>query len=193
MVEYLVGDGPNNRYALICSQCRSHNGMALRDEFEYLSFRCAYCYQLNPARKKKPTLEVVGVADSTHPPNRERMGSTASNKDDEVQVNMLTSYFIDICVHGLYVFCRVVMPKGMLLWKQHLAPPIPQPDIVMGASQVEGQNPRVRKVVLRIKPFSIGYSYDSIDHVYRAAARYIEGVPTHVHVYRCVCVCIVLV
>ena len=83
MVEYLVGDGPNNRYALVCSQCHSHNGMALRDEFEYLSFRCAYCYQLNPARKKKPTL---GVADPTHPAPRERMSSTASNKDDEAQV-----------------------------------------------------------------------------------------------------------
>jgi hypothetical protein len=86
MVEYLVGDGPNNRYALVCSQCHSHNGMALRDEFEYLSFRCAYCYQLNPAKKKKPTLDVVGVADSAHPAPRERMGSTASNKDDETQV-----------------------------------------------------------------------------------------------------------
>lgn len=26
MVEYLVGDGPSNRYALICKQCASHNG-----------------------------------------------------------------------------------------------------------------------------------------------------------------------
>ena len=36
VVEYLVGDGPNNRYALICKQCQSHNGMALREEFEYI-------------------------------------------------------------------------------------------------------------------------------------------------------------
>ncbi len=36
MVEYLVGDGPSNRYALICKQCQSHNGMALREEFEYI-------------------------------------------------------------------------------------------------------------------------------------------------------------
>ena len=35
MIEYLVGDGPNNRYALICHQCCSHNGMALKEEFEY--------------------------------------------------------------------------------------------------------------------------------------------------------------
>ncbi|KAM7407426.1 hypothetical protein PAMA_003243 [Pampus argenteus] len=36
VIEYLVGDGPQNRYALICQQCLSHNGMALREEFEYV-------------------------------------------------------------------------------------------------------------------------------------------------------------
>lgn len=35
-VEYLVGDGPANRFALVCRQCESHNGMALKDEFPYL-------------------------------------------------------------------------------------------------------------------------------------------------------------
>lgn len=55
LVEYLVGDGPNNRYALICSQCHSHNGMALKEEFEFIAFRCCYCYQLNPAKKHRPT------------------------------------------------------------------------------------------------------------------------------------------
>ncbi|XP_045926444.1 endoplasmic reticulum junction formation protein lunapark-B isoform X1 [Micropterus dolomieu] len=54
VIEYLVGDGPQNRYALICQQCFSHNGMALKEEFEYLAFRCAYCYFLNPARKTRP-------------------------------------------------------------------------------------------------------------------------------------------
>uniref|UniRef100_A0A8D0GKJ7 Endoplasmic reticulum junction formation protein lunapark n=1 Tax=Sphenodon punctatus TaxID=8508 RepID=A0A8D0GKJ7_SPHPU len=54
IVEYLVGDGPQNRYALICQQCFSHNGMALKEEFEYVAFRCAYCFFLNPARKTRP-------------------------------------------------------------------------------------------------------------------------------------------
>ncbi|XP_044738647.1 endoplasmic reticulum junction formation protein lunapark-B isoform X4 [Chrysoperla carnea] len=60
MVEYLIGDGPNNRFALICKNCQSHNGMALREEFEYISFRCCYCYTYNPARKLRavaPKLE----------------------------------------------------------------------------------------------------------------------------------------
>ena len=35
MAEYFVGDGPSYRYALICKICRGHNGMALKDEFEY--------------------------------------------------------------------------------------------------------------------------------------------------------------
>lgn len=54
MVDYLVGDGPSNRYALICQKCSSHNGMALKEEFEYLSFCCCYCSHFNSARKKKP-------------------------------------------------------------------------------------------------------------------------------------------
>ncbi|XP_061143451.1 endoplasmic reticulum junction formation protein lunapark-A [Syngnathus typhle] len=54
VLEYLVGDGPQNRFALICQQCVSHNGMALKEEFEYVAFRCAYCYFLNPARKSRP-------------------------------------------------------------------------------------------------------------------------------------------
>ncbi|KAJ3592735.1 hypothetical protein NHX12_007862 [Muraenolepis orangiensis] len=54
VIEYLVGYGPQNRYALICQQCLSHNGMALKEEFEYVAFRCAYCYLLNPARKTRP-------------------------------------------------------------------------------------------------------------------------------------------
>lgn len=55
MVDYLVGDGPSNRYALICKSCFNHNGMALKEEFEYLSFRCCYCSAFNPALKKRPT------------------------------------------------------------------------------------------------------------------------------------------
>ncbi|KAG7282223.1 hypothetical protein CRUP_038391, partial [Coryphaenoides rupestris] len=54
VIEYLVGYGPQNRYALICQQCLSHNGMALKGEFEYVAFRCAYCYFLNPAQKTRP-------------------------------------------------------------------------------------------------------------------------------------------
>ena len=36
LVDYILGDGPHNRFALICSECKSHNGMALQEEFEFI-------------------------------------------------------------------------------------------------------------------------------------------------------------
>ncbi|TNN60347.1 Protein lunapark-A [Liparis tanakae] len=88
VIEYLVGDGPQNRYALICQQCLSHNGMALKEEFEYVAFRCAYCYFLNPARKTRPqaprlaeaTGEVKMTAEATVP-------SSAADGDEDPSVS----------------------------------------------------------------------------------------------------------
>ena len=54
-IDYVVGDGPSNRCALICQGCESHNGMALKEEFEYCGFRCCYCNFWNPAKKQKPS------------------------------------------------------------------------------------------------------------------------------------------
>jgi len=54
MVDYLIGDGPANRFAMICKQCFGHNGMALQEEYEYTSFKCAFCGTLNQAKKQRP-------------------------------------------------------------------------------------------------------------------------------------------
>jgi hypothetical protein len=51
LVDYVVGDGPSNRYALICIHCHSHNGMALKEEFEFIAYKCCYCMRFNPPRK----------------------------------------------------------------------------------------------------------------------------------------------
>lgn len=42
LIDVIIGDGPNNRYALICRNCSCHNGMALKEEFEYLGNRLIY-------------------------------------------------------------------------------------------------------------------------------------------------------
>ena len=54
VVDYMVSDGPNNRFALICMHCYSHNGMALKEEFEFIAYFCCYCKRFNPSRKAKP-------------------------------------------------------------------------------------------------------------------------------------------
>ncbi|KAI6241636.1 Endoplasmic reticulum junction formation protein lunapark [Aphelenchoides fujianensis] len=56
ILDFIVGDGPANRFALICAGCKTHNGMALREEFESLSFLCFNCGLYNPARNAKNPL-----------------------------------------------------------------------------------------------------------------------------------------
>uniref|UniRef100_A0A1B6IZH8 Endoplasmic reticulum junction formation protein lunapark n=1 Tax=Homalodisca liturata TaxID=320908 RepID=A0A1B6IZH8_9HEMI len=54
LVDYLIGDGPENRYALICKFCNGHNGMALKEEFQFISYSCCYCLEFNASRTKRP-------------------------------------------------------------------------------------------------------------------------------------------
>ncbi|KAL1283322.1 Endoplasmic reticulum junction formation protein lunapark [Trichinella pseudospiralis] len=49
-MDFIVRDGPTERYALICIYCKGHNGMAMMEDFEDLSFRCCYCSMLNRSR-----------------------------------------------------------------------------------------------------------------------------------------------
>lgn len=88
VIEYLVGDGPGNRYALICQQCLSHNGMALKEEFEYIAFRCAYCYFLNPARKTRPQAPRLPESPPEHKmlPAATQPSSSAAEVDEDMSV-----------------------------------------------------------------------------------------------------------
>ncbi|VVC30540.1 Hypothetical protein CINCED_3A007007 [Cinara cedri] len=54
LADTILGDGPQNRFALICRACGSHNGMAQKEDFDYLTYRCAYCFQWNPSLKPRP-------------------------------------------------------------------------------------------------------------------------------------------
>lgn len=88
VIEYLVGDGPGNRYALICQQCLSHNGMALKEEFEYIAFRCAYCYFLNPAKKTRPQAPRLPESPAEHrmPAPQSPPPPPAASENEEVSV-----------------------------------------------------------------------------------------------------------
>ncbi|XP_059198430.1 endoplasmic reticulum junction formation protein lunapark-A [Centropristis striata] len=87
VIEYLVGDGPQNRYALICQQCLSHNGMALKEEFEYVAFRCAYCFFLNPARKTRPQApRLPEASEELNMSSQAAVASPAAEGDDDQSV-----------------------------------------------------------------------------------------------------------
>jgi len=42
VADIVLGDGPQNRYALICRTCGSHNGMARKEEFDYLGIHAFF-------------------------------------------------------------------------------------------------------------------------------------------------------
>ncbi|XP_026469637.1 endoplasmic reticulum junction formation protein lunapark-like [Ctenocephalides felis] len=63
LVDFIAKDGASNRFAMICPLCHNHNGMALQEEFEYLSYRCAFCGAFNQAKKTKPTAPGLGSSD----------------------------------------------------------------------------------------------------------------------------------
>lgn len=82
VVEYVVGDGPSNRFALICSSCQSHNGMALKEEFDYLSFRCCYCHYYNAARKQRPQAPRLSPIAGSRSLTAANQMQSGSGKDD---------------------------------------------------------------------------------------------------------------
>ncbi|KAL0859160.1 hypothetical protein ABMA27_010986 [Loxostege sticticalis] len=91
VVDYLLKDGPSNRMALICSECSSHNGMAMIEEFEYVSYTCAYCGKHNPARKQRPHAPLLTPIRALPPAPRGSLGSgdessiasSGSDSDDD--------------------------------------------------------------------------------------------------------------
>lgn len=86
LVDYLVGDGPANRYALICRQCEFHNGMALKEEFEYFAYRCCYCGFWNPARKQKPFAPKLDFdVNNTNVSAADAAENVLQNADEEVE------------------------------------------------------------------------------------------------------------
>ncbi|XP_065369361.1 endoplasmic reticulum junction formation protein lunapark-A [Calliphora vicina] len=80
IVDVLIGDGPQDRFAMICKECYSHNGMALKEDFEYTTFRCAFCNALNPARKSRPVAPRLSVMPA---PAAGVAGSDTSDSEDD--------------------------------------------------------------------------------------------------------------
>lgn len=60
--------------------------MAVREEFEYISFRCCYCYYLNPARKKRPAAPKL-ESDINKSPRIKRFSSSDSEKNSELETD----------------------------------------------------------------------------------------------------------
>ena len=47
VIDFALGDGPNNRYALICQSCFTHNGLVKEDDLDSVRYRCVMCNYIN--------------------------------------------------------------------------------------------------------------------------------------------------
>uniref|UniRef100_A0A1B6MTM5 Endoplasmic reticulum junction formation protein lunapark n=1 Tax=Graphocephala atropunctata TaxID=36148 RepID=A0A1B6MTM5_9HEMI len=89
LVDYLIGDGPENRYALICKFCGGHNGMALKEEFPFIAYCCCFCHEYNTARSKRPSAPKLSDPNQqpsqNHSPERISAGplSSVQHKTEE--------------------------------------------------------------------------------------------------------------
>lgn len=75
------------RFALICKQCHAHNGMALREEFEGISFVCYNCGFFNPAKNAEPLRTPRRPNNATFAlEERKPFIRTATNTDSSVSI-----------------------------------------------------------------------------------------------------------
>jgi len=47
----LVGEDPTQCYALICQKCHMHNGLARKEDFQYITYYCPHCCTLNGSQQ----------------------------------------------------------------------------------------------------------------------------------------------
>ncbi|XP_030387051.1 endoplasmic reticulum junction formation protein lunapark-A [Scaptodrosophila lebanonensis] len=88
IVDMIVGDSPQDRFGMICKKCHSHNGMLPKEEYEYTTFRCAFCEELNPARKERPVAPRLALQQLPETPNtplsaRNESSDSGSSADED--------------------------------------------------------------------------------------------------------------
>uniref|UniRef100_A0A7E5A0Y9 Endoplasmic reticulum junction formation protein lunapark n=1 Tax=Panagrellus redivivus TaxID=6233 RepID=A0A7E5A0Y9_PANRE len=89
VLDFFIGDGPSYRYALICSNCNAHNGLALPEEFERIAYHCARCNHFNSRRKGSNTLPIRPPMTTSALPSRSAsVASRASALEADVDAKV---------------------------------------------------------------------------------------------------------
>ncbi|KAE8710513.1 Cell division control 2 isoform 1 [Hibiscus syriacus] len=90
----LVGEDPTQSYALICGNCRMHNGLAKQEDFPYITYYCPHCRALN-----KPKQPVKQICRSSSLPinllNPKGADDAVGNSSDNMDEGALTNYGLE--------------------------------------------------------------------------------------------------
>ncbi|AEE85855.1 putative Lunapark domain-containing protein [Arabidopsis thaliana] len=60
----LVGEDPTQSYALICGNCRMHNGLARKEDFAYITYYCPHCNALNKPKHSEENVLLPAISAS---------------------------------------------------------------------------------------------------------------------------------
>ncbi|MQL93739.1 hypothetical protein Taro_026387 [Colocasia esculenta] len=90
----LVGEDPTQSYALICGNCRMHNGLARKEDFPHINYYCPHCHALNGPRRSEE-LDSGSNSGMTSPPApggviARSVSSTISLTEGEATSNLAT-------------------------------------------------------------------------------------------------------
>ncbi|KAG0174924.1 hypothetical protein DFQ28_003651 [Apophysomyces sp. BC1034] len=85
LVDALVGeDGPETKYALICSHCFAHNGLVLPQEIERIQYTCPVCKKFNRARQSFANPVKLPLSASPEPsPSLQHENSPQKEEEDK--------------------------------------------------------------------------------------------------------------
>ena len=74
LVDAIIGDDRNSRFALICQKCYAHNGLARAEEFDTIQYVCPNCHHLNIGKDRIGEIELIDA---------NLAGSTASSPETQ--------------------------------------------------------------------------------------------------------------
>lgn len=95
LFEFVIGEGSNSRYALICRKCGHHNGLALEEEFDYIFFKCFSCNYFNPAKKMKPNPPKLILNKKSSTNCYEKKSDETSSEEEIISTKVLMKPQID--------------------------------------------------------------------------------------------------
>ena len=115
----MVGSSAEQTYALICKNCKHHNGLAIKEEFEYMEWRCAFCHFLNVARldRFRNSADLIFDFLRITVQIRERKeeflsGLTDNSGSFRIRESQIIPYFIEICVNYVLKLADIVRSKS---------------------------------------------------------------------------------
>lgn len=78
----LVGDDPSQSYALICGNCHSHNGLARKEEYPFITYYCPHCHSLNKPRKSDENSSGTNTPDTISSMTHRHIPNKPKNSDE---------------------------------------------------------------------------------------------------------------